>query len=61
MDNIQTLRKLVNQEAINFIIENEKEFEAQYDSFINSNKEIGIDLGSGEDKTGYPRSNKNAF
>lgn len=51
---IQTLGKIVDENAINFIVKNEKEFEAQYDLFINWNKAIiGIDFGSGRDITGY--------
>lgn len=57
LDKIQTLRKLVDENAINFIVKNEKEFEEQYDLFINWNKAIiGIDFGSGRDITVYPRS-----
>ena len=47
LDKIQILRKLVDDEAINFILKNEKEFDAQYNSFIKTYKVNGIDLGSG--------------
>lgn len=61
MDNLQTLRKLIDEEAIDFMIKNEKEFETLYKSFLNTNRIIGIDLASKRDEIGYPRSKKIAF
>lgn len=55
MNNIEILKKLIDDDAISFIRANEKEYEAQYHMFVKFNTPyvIGIDLSNGKDKTGY--------
>jgi transcription initiation factor IIE alpha subunit len=65
MNNIKTLKKLVDDNAISFMRANDKEYEAQYNMFIKFNSTdikvlvdkqkylFGIDLSNSKDKTGY--------
>lgn len=62
MDNIETLRKLIDEDAITFMKENEKDYDIQFDSFVEMNNIVningkeyvgGIDLAKGKDVTVY--------
>lgn len=56
MDNIKLLRKLIDEDAITFLKSNEKNYDNQFNSFINMNRQehvYGVDLSEGEDMTAY--------
>lgn len=62
MNNIRTLRKLIDEDAITFIKKNEKDYDAQFNSFVEMNNIVningkeyvcGIDLAKGKDMTVY--------
>jgi phage terminase large subunit-like protein len=62
MDNIKVLRKLIGEEAITFMKANEKNYDTQFNSFVNMNNKIningqeyvfGIDLSEDKDMTAY--------
>lgn len=59
MDNIELLRKLVDEDAITFIKANKKNYDAQLNSFESMNRIngqgylVGIDLAEIKDMTAY--------
>ena len=62
MDNIKTLRKLIDEGAITFLKDNKKDYDAQFNYFVEMNNLVningkeyvcGIDLAEGKDMTGY--------
>lgn len=62
MDNIKILRKLIDEDAITFTKENEKDYDVQFNSFVEMNNVVningkeyvcGLDLAEGKDMTVY--------
>jgi hypothetical protein len=62
MDNIKTLRKLIDEDAITFMKANEKNYDIQLKSFVDMNNTVningqeyvcGIDLAECKDMTVY--------
>lgn len=54
MDNIETLRKLIDEDAITFMKANKENIDLQLDTFLETNRFIcGIDLAEGKDWTTY--------
>ncbi|WP_313232459.1 hypothetical protein [Tissierella praeacuta] len=55
MDNIEMLRKLIDEDAITFMKANEENIDLQWNSFLETNGFIcGIDLSEGKDWTPIP-------
>lgn len=54
MDNIEILRKLIDEDAITFMKANEESIDLQLNNFLETNGFVGgIDLAEGKDWTAY--------